>query len=132
MLPLPLAISLALTPELGDFTIPGILAVFLFGAIVGTVTHAYWLRTLFHEQAFYREFYEVNAFKPQRLNLDINKRHTRILLPFYAFNILIFFVILFVLGLLGLDFSYLLPFAFGALQGVPISYVLMEKGIVKA
>ncbi len=125
-----MALSLTLSTEMGEFTILGVLLVFAFGALVGTLTHTYWLRTLLHERAFYRKFYEENALKPQKLNIDINKRHTRILLPFYAFNILMFFIILFVLGLMGLDFHYLLPFAFGALQGVPISYLLMEKGVV--
>jgi hypothetical protein len=84
---------------------------------------------LLKEREFYTKFYDENAAKPYKLNKELNKKHTKILLPFYLFSILIFIIILFVFGLLGIESTYLLPLALGALEGVPLSYYLLEKGL---
>jgi len=129
ILPLPFALSLSLFPELGDLQIIPILWTFLFGLLVGTTAHTYWLRTLLKERTFYLKFYNESALKPRSMNRELNKKHTRILLPFYAFSILLFIIVLFVFGIFGLDFTYALPFLLGAMEGVPISYFLMREGI---
>lgn len=127
IVPLPFTLSLLLFPELGDFSLVPLLGVFGFGALVGTLTHVYWLRVLLQERRFYKRFYEEEALKPHRFDPEMHKKHTAILLPFYIYGALMFVVVLFVLGLSGLDFAYVLPIGLGALEGVPISYLLMEK-----
>lgn len=129
LIPLPFALSLLAFPELGDFSLVPLLGVFAFGVLVGTITHIYWLRVLLRERRFYKKFYEESALKPHKVDVEMHKKHTRILLPFYIFSVLVFIIILFVLGLSNLDFSYILPLGFGALEGVPISYYLLERGV---
>ncbi len=130
VLPLPFALSLTLFPELGDFQVIPLLWVFAFGLLVGMVTHVYWLRTLLREREFYLRFYEESALKPHKLSGELGRRHTRMLLPFYAFSALMFVIVLFVFGIFGLEFFYALPFVLGAMEGVPASYFLMEEGLV--
>ena len=122
ILPLPFALSLSMFPELGELQIMPLLWVFFFGAIVGTITHIYWLRVLLKEREFYLRFYNESALKPGRFDKEMNKKHTKILLPFYIFGVLIFLIVLFVFGIFGLDFVYALPFVLGAMEGVPLSY----------
>ncbi len=129
ILPLPFALSLSLFPELGELQIIPILLVFAFGMAVGTMAHVYWLRTLLKERAFYLRFYSESALKPHKMDKELGTRHTRILLPFYALSIMLFLIVLFVFGIFSLDFTYALPFVLGAMEGVPLSYYLMEKGI---
>lgn len=131
VLPLPIALSLSLSPEFGDLEITRILFVFAIGLLMGTVTHIYWLRALMRDYDFYGKFYNESAMKPHRNDMKLYKKHTKVLLPFYIFSVLAFIVVLYVLRSLALDFNYLLPLAFGALDGVPLSYYLMRRGIVK-
>lgn len=129
IIPLPFALLLTLSPEFGDLSILPTILVFGFGALIGTISHIYWLRTLLKERKFYKKFYENEAMKPLKLDKEMHKKHMKILLPFYIFGFLMFIIILFVFGIVGLDFAYLMPFALGALEGVPISYMLMERGV---
>lgn len=129
LLPLPFALSLSLFPELGNLQLIPIALVFAFGLLIGTVSHTYWLRTLLAEKKFYKKFYEETALKPNKNDKEMQKKHTKTLLPFYALNIMIFIIVVFVFGIYDLDINYLLPLMLGAMQGVPMSYWLMQKGV---
>lgn len=129
VIPLPAALSLSLFPETGSLSIIPIILVFAFGLLIGTITHIYWLRVLLRERVFYKRFYEESATKPHKNDKELHKKHTRILLPFYIFGFLMFIIILFVFGIFQLDFEYALPLMLGALEGIPISYCLMERGV---
>ncbi len=128
--PLPFALSLSLFPELGSLQVIPIIWVFAFGLLVGTVAHKYWLETLLREREFYLKFYNESVLKPHRIDRELSKKHTLIVLPFYIFSILLFIIVVFVFGIFGLDFSYALPFVLGAMEGVPVSYFLMKEGIL--
>lgn len=128
-IPLPFALLLTLSPEFGDLTILPTVLVFAFGMVVGTITHIYWIRTLLKERAFYKKFYEEEAMKPQKMDKEMHKKHTKLLLPFYIMGFLMFIIVLFVFGTVGLDFAYLMPLALGAMEGVPISFCLMKRGV---
>jgi hypothetical protein len=130
ILPLIIALSLVYLPDAGEFLFGSVLTVFVLGIVIGTFTHVYWIRTLLKEKEFYSEFYEKNALKPHKLNKDLNIRHTKIVLPFYLLGFLMFVICVFVLGLLDIGPHYFLPLALGALEGVPISYLLVERGII--
>lgn len=130
ILPLPFALSLSLFPELGDLQLLPIVLVFAFGAVVGTITHMYWLLVLTKETKFYKKFYDESVLKPHKNSIELQKKHTKILLPFYVFGALIFVILVFVFGIFDLSFAYSLPFILGAMQGVPISYHLMLRGIL--
>jgi len=115
LIPLPLALILSLFPDLGGperLSLVPILLVFGLGIVVGTFTHTYWIRVLLKEQKFYKKFYEQNAVQPNKFDKELNIKHTRILLPFYIFGILIFILVLFVFGIFDLSLAYLLPLAF--------------------
>jgi len=130
IIPLPFALSLSLFPELGELHIIQIVIAFAFGLAIGTITHIYWLNVLGKEADFYKKFYAQNALKPLSNNKEIAKKHTKIMLPFYLFSILMFLIVIFVFGILGLEFSYALPLMLGAMEGVPVSYFLMKRGLV--
>jgi len=127
---LPISLSLVLFPELGVFSVIPVLVVFALGALVGTITHIYWIRTLVREAEFYKKFYDKSVLKPHKNDHGLYKKHTMILLPFYAFAAMMFIIIIFVFGIFGIDVHYLLPLMFGALDGIPISYFLMKRWIV--
>jgi hypothetical protein len=129
LLPLPFALSLSLFPELGNLQLIPIALVFAFGLLIGTITHAYWLRALLAERAFYKTFYDKTALQPLKNDKEIHKKHTKILLPFYAMSIMVLFIVIFVFGIFDLSIHYLLPIMLGAMQGVPLSYWLMQKGV---
>lgn len=129
ILPLPLALSLLLFPDLGSFSLAPILGVFAFGLLVGTFINIYWIRTLVRERAFYKEFYETQVMKPLKNDPKMLKRHAMIQLPFYAMGIMMLIIVVFVFGILNLDFNYALPFILGAMEGVPVSYYLLSRGL---
>ncbi len=130
ILPLPFALSLSLFPELGNLQVLPIVLVFAFGAIIGTISHMYWLLVLTREKEFYKRFYSETSLKPFKNPRDLQKKHTKILLPFYVFGALMLVILIFVFGIFDLTFAYSLPFILGAMQGVPISYHLMLRGIL--
>jgi len=129
IIPLPLALSLLLFPDLGSFSLIPILGVFAFGLDVGTVINIYWIQTLVRERAFYKEFYETQVMKPLNNDPKMLKRHAMIQLPFYAMGIMMLIIVVFVFGILNLDFNYALPFILGAMEGVPVSYYLLSRGL---
>ena len=129
IVPLPFALSLTLFSSVGDLSLFPLVLVFALGLLIGTITHIYWIRVLLKEREFYRKFYDTHALKPMSNNKEIHKKHTRLLLPFYVMGILMFMIILFVFGYFGLSFQYALPLILGAMEGIPISYYLMVKGI---
>ena len=100
------------------------------GAVIGTISHAYWIKALLGEREFYLRFYSESVMKPHKNDRELHKKHTRILAPFYIMSLFMFIIVLFVFGILGLDFHYSLPLVLGALQGVPLSYALIERGII--
>lgn len=128
-MPLPIALLFSLS-GLGGLDILVIIPVFIFGLLVGTFTHTYWLEVLLHEQEFYKRYYDENAYKPHKLDSEINLRHTKNLVPFYVFGILIFPLVLFIFGLFGVGLEYLISFTLGAFDGIPLSYMLFEKNIL--
>lgn len=130
VLPLPFALSLSLFPELGNLQLLPIVLVFAFGAAIGTITHTYWLGVLIREQEFYKRFYAETALKPLKNPMDLQKKHTKILIPFYIFGALMFVILVFIFGVFDLSFAYALPFILGAMQGVPISYHLVLRGVL--
>ncbi len=128
IIPLPFALSLILLPDLGSFSLIPLLWVFVFGAVVGTFTHVYWLRTLLKERVFYKKFYKETVMKPLNNDPTLYRKHTRIVLPFYLMGILVFILVVFAFGIFEIDPVYLLPLMLGAMEGIPISYYLMERG----
>jgi hypothetical protein len=129
IVPLPFALSLSLLPSFGEGSLISIFLVFLFGLLVGTITHIYWIRVLLKEREFYKNFYDTHVAKPHVNEKEVHKKHTRMLMPFYAMSIMMFLIVIFVFGIFDLGFSFALPLILGAMQGIPISYLLMEKGI---
>jgi hypothetical protein len=129
IVPLPFALSLAL-PELGGLLVENILIAFSLGLLIGTFTHIYWIRALLKEREFYLRFYKESALKPHKNDLAMHKKHSRVLFPFYIMGLLMFILVIFAFGILGFDFHYALPLVIGALQGIPISYTLLERGLI--
>lgn len=124
----PFALALSLSPELGNLEIPWITVFFVFGAIVGTMAQLYWIRVLLRNDEFYAKFYEMGPQKThEKFKREILKPHTKNVLPFYLFGILLFIILVFILGVLGLSHAYALPFVLGALEGVPIGYEIFER-----
>ncbi len=87
---------------------------------------------LLREREFYKDFYEKSVLKPHRVEVEMQKRHTKNLIPFYVFGTLVFFLVLFIFGIFQIGFPYLLPLIFGAMEGQPLSYLLIERGIISA
>ena len=129
IIPLPIALSLSLFSETGELSILSIILVFGFGLALGTFTHIYWIRVLLKEREFYQRFYAESVAKPHKNDRDMHKKHTRILLPFYLFSALMFIIVIILFAVFGLDFEYFLPLMLGALEGVPLSYYLIESGV---
>jgi len=131
LLLIPVAFSLSLLPDV-MLEIPFILMFFVFGAIIGTIAQLYWIRVIVKEAVFYAEFYSV---APHKTHTKFNKKtvsaHTKNVLPFYIFGILVFILLWFILGMFELDFAYSLPFVLGAMEGVPIGYYLADKIMFK-
>jgi len=122
-------LSLLFLPDLGSFSLAPLLGVFTFGLLVGTFINIYWIRTLVKERRFYKEFYETHVMKPHKNDAKMLKRHAMIQLPFYAMGIMMLIIVVFVFGIFSLDFNYALPFILGAMQGIPLSYWLLSRGL---
>jgi hypothetical protein len=117
-----------LSPELGNLEIPWIIVFFAFGAVVGTIAQLYWIRVILEHDEFYVKFYEIGPQKThKKFKGEILMPHTKNVLPFYAFGILLFVILVFILGALDLTYAYALPFVLGALEGVPIGYEIFES-----
>ena len=121
------AIALSILPELNQELI-WVIAFFVLGGIVGIIGQLYWIRVLVKEADFYAKFYEMG---PEHTRKKMDKRvlvpHTKNVLPFYIFGFLMFVIIVFLINLLRLDFSYSLPFVMGALEGLPFGYWIAER-----
>lgn len=127
VLPLIITAMLVALSDPRDFSLVTVVPVFLFGLLIGTVAHTYWLLVLLHEHEFYKRFYEQNVLKPTKFDKELNLKHTKISLPFYLFGFLVFIIVVFVFGIFGVNQNYLLPLVLGAFDGVPLSYYLMHK-----
>jgi len=126
-LPLLVAVSIPLISDFGQLELGKTLAVFVFGAVIGTISHLCWLDVLSREKKFYEEYYKKTVLKPKHLDKELHKAHTMITLPFYSLGILMFFVVVFVFGILDIQFTYAFPLVLGAFEGVPISYMIAMK-----
>lgn len=126
-LPLLIAVLACFIPDFGQLELGKVLAVFVFGAAIGTISHLCWFDVLARERAFYKDYYTTKIMKPRRVGKGAYKKHTMITLPFYALGILMFFLVIFVFGTLDINFAYAFPLILGALDGVPISYFIAMR-----
>ena len=128
---IPLAFSLSLLPDV-MLEIPFITMFFIFGAFFGTISQLYWIRVIIREAEFYAHFYSVAPHKTyEKFNRETISTHTKNVLPFYIFGILVFIILWFILGIFNFDLAYSLPFVLGAMEGVPLGYYLANKIMFK-
>jgi hypothetical protein len=123
----PLAVFFSLVSDV-NLDLFWVLLFFAVGALVGIVGQFYWIRVLIHNAHFYADYNQIKPHKPhEKLFGGRLRTHSLNLLPFYIFGFFVFIVLWFVLGTLGLDFAYAIPFALGALEGIPIAYWVTDK-----
>jgi len=123
----PLAIFFSLVSDV-TLDLSWVLLFFVVGAIIGIIAQFYWIRVLIQNAEFYADYNQIKAHKPhEKLFGGRLRTHSLNLLPFYIFGFSIFIVLWFVLGILELDFAYAIPFALGALEGIPIAYWVTDR-----